>query len=420
VNDGGFGLANLPYGVCRHDGRTFCAVRVRDTAVDLAALADGGLLDVPKGVFATGTLNAFMALGPDVWQATRARLRAIDLEQAAVALDDVELLMPFAVADYADFYSSEHHARNMGLILRPGSPPLLPNWKRLPVGYHGRAATVVVSGTPVVRPRGIVAVPDGEPEWRPSGALDIELEVGAVLGVGNALGTRIAADDADHHVFGFVLLNDWSARDIQAYEYQPLGPFLGKSFATTVSPWVVPLDALRPFLVDGPPQDPPPAPYLRARRPWGIDASLSVVLDGSTIAATNLRHLYWSFAQQLAHLTGNGAATRTGDLLGSGTISGPEPGSFGSLMELTWRGRDPITLADGTVRTFLADGDTVTLTGRAGDGEGAVSFGECTGTIHPAPYDEEEPCPTTAASAPSPASATSSSPTVTGGTAPRS
>jgi fumarylacetoacetase len=266
----------------------------------------------------------------------------------------------------------------------------LPNWKHLPVGYHGRAGTVVVSGTAIPRPRGIVTTNDG-PRWRPSAALDIELELGTVVGAGSTLGQRVPVDHADRHIFGFVLLNDWSARDIQAYEYQPLGPFLGKSFATTISPWVVPLDAVRPFLVTGPAQDPEPEPYLRGARPWALDLSLEVALNGGVVSRSNATNLYWSVAQQLAHLTGNGASTRPGDLLGSGTISGPDPGSYGSLMELTWRGRDPISLPDGTTRTFLADGDTVVLSGRCGgpnDERGWVEFGPCAGTIEPCGSDD--------------------------------
>jgi fumarylacetoacetase len=391
--DDGFGVANLPYGVCRDGTRAFGAVRQGESVVDLDALQRAGLLTdlgLPPGVFSATSLNDFMALGPDVWAATRARILDLDLAPHAMPLRGLQMLLPIAVGDYADFYSSEHHARNMGAILRPGSEPLLPNWKRLPVGYHGRAGTVVVSGTPITRPRGIVTGADGTPTWRPSQTLDIELEVGTVIGCGSRLWSRIHVDEADLHVFGFVLLNDWSARDIQAFEYQPLGPFLGKSFATTISAWVVPIDAVRPFLTAGPVQDPSPEPYLQGHHPWAIDLSLDVELQGTTVSSTNAQHLYWSFAQQLAHLSGNGASTRTGDLLGSGTVSGPEPGSFGSLMELTWRGRDPLQLADGSRRTFLEDGDTVVLRGRCGgpqDQRGWVEFGECAGTVVPAPNE---------------------------------
>jgi fumarylacetoacetase len=399
-----FGPANLPYGTVhpRAGGPSRVVVRIGDHVVDLDAAQRAGLLppELPDGVFA-GTLNAFMATGRHTWQATRQRLldlltdeapRRSEVETCLLALDDVEVQLPFEVADYVDFYSSEHHARNMGLIFRPDAEPLLPNWKHLPVGYHGRSATVVVSGEPVPRPVGLTAAPGEVPARRPSRLLDIELELGAVVGTGNERGTRIAVDDAADHVFGFVLLNDWSARDLQAYEYVPLGPFLGKSFATTISPWVVTLDALRPFLASGPVQDPEPSPYLRGHGTWGLDLHLEVSLatpsmrgegEELVVCRTRFRDMYWTFAQQLAHLTGNGASARTGDLYGSGTVSGPEPGSYGSFMELTWRGRDPFTLPTGETRTFLEDGDTVTLSGWAGDGATRVGFGPCTGTILP-------------------------------------
>ncbi len=386
----GFGLDNLPFGVCRRGDRRFAAVRLGETAVDLDALQRAGGLDrveLPDGVFSEGSLNHYLSLGPDTWARTRATLQEADLDGVSVALDDVDMVLPVDVADYADFYSSEHHARNMGLILRPGSEPLLPNWKHLPVAYHGRAGTVVVSGTPIVRPRGLVTGADGEPYWCPTAVLDIELEVGTVVGVGSPLGGRIRPDAADRHVFGFVLLDDWSARDIQAFEYQPLGPFLAKSFATSISPWIVTLDAVRPFLRAGEPQVPKPAPYLQATRPWHLDLDLEVLLNGATISRTSFRHMYWSFAQQLAHLTGNGAGARTGDLLGSGTVSGPTGDSRGSLMEITWRGRDPLQLPDGSVRTFLEDGDTAVLRGWCGgpdDDRGWIDFGACAGTIIPA------------------------------------
>jgi len=397
-----FTLANLPYGVVRPDGDEPVAVatRVGDFVVDLSVLQATGLLDhvdgLPQGVFAYGSLNPFLACPPSVWRDTRARLtellsegtRHIDAVRFAVLpIDTVTPLLPIEVGDYVDYYSSSHHARNMGRILRPDADALLPNWTRLPVGYHGRAGTVIVSGEPVVRPRGLrPPAPGGaEPTYGPTELLDIEVEVGAVVGGSTQRGTSVAPDDAADLVFGFVLLNDWSARDIQAYEYVPLGPNLGKSFATTISPWVVTLDALRPYLVDSPVQDPPPAEYLRASQPWALDLCLEAALNGMTICSTDFAGMYWTFAQQLAHMTANGASIRPGDLFGSGTVSGPDPGSYGSLMELTWRGRDPITLEDGSTRTFLEDGDTVTLIGWAGDGATRVGFGGCTATIDPAP-----------------------------------
>jgi fumarylacetoacetase len=371
----GFGLDHLPYGVvrARDGGDAHVAVRVGDDVLDLRQVD----LPAPREVFAQGSLNDFMALGPGVWRDTRAAIRsAIESGASLLPLDHLESLLPVAVGDYVDFYSSIHHATNLGRIFRPDAEPLLPNWLHLPVGYHGRAGTLGVSGTPVRRPHGMVPDEDGVPRLMPTRALDIELELGFIVGVGSD--TPVAPDHAAEHVFGVVLVNDWSARDIQAFEYQPLGPFLGKSFATTTAAWVTPLEAL--LRVDPPPQDPVPDPYLRAARPWGIDIDLSVDLNGEQIAATNFREMYWTFAQQLAHMTINGATTRTGDLFASGTVSGPGERERGSLIEITWRGRDPLVLRDGTTRTFLNDGDQVTLRGRAG----AITLGECAGVIVPA------------------------------------
>lgn len=381
----GFGIENLPYGVVRaSESDPRVVVRLGDAVVDLAAADVGPRAGVDAGVFARPSLNDLLALGPDGWTAVRSAVRELvetggdALTAATHPLDDVEVMLPVEIGDYVDFYSSIHHATNLGRILRPDGEPLLPNWRHLPVGYHGRAGTVVVSGTEVARPAGLVDGASG-PVFTPTRALDIELEVGFVVG---AAGTRLAPDAADRHVFGAVLLNDWSARDIQAFEYQPLGPHLAKSFATTISPWVVPLDALRPFLVRPPVQDPEPAQYLRATQPWGLDLELRVALNGTEICATNFRDMYWTFAQQLAHMTVNGASTRSGDLYGSGTVSGAEERQRGSLIEITWRGRDQLTLDDGSRRTYLEDGDTVEITGWCGgDGRPSVSFGSCTGTI---------------------------------------
>jgi fumarylacetoacetase len=303
-----------------------------------------------------------------------------------VPLAEVALRMPFEVADYVDFYSSEHHAGNVGRIFRPDGEPLLPNWKRLPVGYHGRAGTVVVSGTPIVRPCGQRRPPGAdEPVYGPSVRLDIEVEVGFVVGAGSDLGTRVATDAYPDHVFGVVLLNDWSARDIQAWEYQPLGPFLGKSFATSISPWVVPLDALAAARVPAPEQEPAPLPYLKESDRYGYDLRLAVDWNGTLVAEPPFARMYWTPAQQLAHLTVNGASLRTGDLYASGTVSGPEKRHRGCFLELTWSGAEPVTLADGSTRTFLEDGDTVTIAGTAPGPDGrVVGLGEVTGTVHPA------------------------------------
>jgi fumarylacetoacetase len=348
----------LAYGVLREGG--VCA-RVGDAVVDLSGL---------DPVFAEPSLNAFMAKGPAFWRETAARV------ERGYELGSAELGMPFEVADYVDFYSSREHATNLGRILRPGSEPLLPNWLHLPVGYHGRAGTVVPSGTPIRRPRGQRRPPGADaPAFGPSVRLDIELEAGFVVGVPSRLGEPVPVERALDHVFGMVLVNDWSARDIQGWEYQPLGPFLGKSFATSVSHWVVPLAELIDRRVAGEPQEPEPLPYLR-EDPWAFDVPLEVELNGTVVARSNTRHLYWSAAQQIAHLTVNGASLRTGDLLATGTISGPGREERGSLVELSWNGSEPIELPDGSTRTFLEDGDEVVLRGEP--------LGEVRGRIDPA------------------------------------
>jgi len=301
-------------------------------------------------------------------------------------LDDVTLHLPVEVADYADFYASEDHATNVGKVFRPDNAALPPNWKHLSIGYHGRSGTVVVSGTDVVRPTGQRKGPnDPAPVFGPSIRLDIEAELGYVVGGATELGSRVSVDEAVDHLFGVVLLNDWSARDLQAWEYVPLGPFLGKSFATTVSAWVTPLEALDTARVPLPGQtDPQVLPYLRGDA-FGLDVHVEVALNGTVVSRPEHRVMYWSPAQMLAHLTVNGASLRDGDLFGSGTISGPEKGSRGSLLELTWNGTDPLQLPDGSTRGFLEDGDTVTMTAWAPGPDGArIGIAEATGTIRPA------------------------------------
>lgn len=339
---------SLAYGVVRPVGAEprVCA-RVDGRVVDLSGLG---------AEFARPSLNAFMALGRQAWGEAAAEIRTYDGPEGVG-----EPLLPFDVADYVDFYSSLAHATNLGRLFRPDSEALLPNWRHLPVGYHGRAGTVVVSGTPIRRPRGQRKAREAvDPVFGPSTQLDIELEIGFVVGSASRLGEPVAVDQALDHVFGLVLVNDWSARDIQAWEYIPLGPFLGKSFATSISAWVVPLDELEPLRTALPPQVPEPVGYLHAE-PWAYDLDLEVALNDAVVSRTSARHLYWSVEQQVAHLTVNGASLRTGDLLASGTISGPEPGSRGSLIELSWNGTKPIELADGSTRTFVDDGDEVVL-----------------------------------------------------------
>ena len=382
----GFGPEHLPYGVFRPGGEAArVGARLGDAILDLAALAADGLLPADPELFAQPSLNAFMAAGPDTWRSVRQALRALvsgpDAQPAAVPLDDVELLLPIEIGDYVDFYSSLEHASNVGRIFRPDSDPLPPNWRHLPVGYHGRSGTVVVSGTPIHRPCGQRRDADGAaPVYGPSTRLDIELELGFVIGVPTEHGEQVPVDRALDHVFGVVLLNDWSARDLQAWEYRPLGPFLAKSFATSISAWVTPLDAVLARRVRAAAQEPEPLPYLR-EDPWAFDIDLEVELDGATVARTNASHLYWSAAQQVAHMTVNGASLRVGDLFGSGTISGPGRDQRGSLLELSWNGEEPISLPDGSTRAFLEDGDEVVLRGRAGEG---VELGEVRGRIEPA------------------------------------
>jgi fumarylacetoacetase len=350
----------------------------------------GGVLDLAAsgrgGVFSKPSLNAFLAEGRRVWEAALARVAdLVEGGHDVVPLEEATLHLPFEVADYVDFYSSIEHATNLGRLFRPDADPLLPNWRHLPVGYHGRAGTVVVGGTPVVRPSGQAKGPDEPaPVFGPSRRLDLELELGFVVGVGSTLGLPVPTSAFREHVFGVVLVNDWSARDIQAWEYQPLGPFLGKSLATSISAWVTPLALLESRFVAPPAQDPEPLPYLRSPGDWALDIELEVDLSGTVVSRTNARNLYWTMPQQLAHATVNGASLRTGDLFASGTISGSDPGSEGSLIELTRNGAHPIMLGDGSTRSFLEDGDTIVLRGRAGD----VELGEVAGTILPArPYE---------------------------------
>jgi fumarylacetoacetase len=393
----GFGLENLPYGaVSRGGGPARPAVRIGDQALILEALAEVGMLgDLPPGVLAGPVLNPFLELGRPAWSATRARVTELlredapEREAAAAALvplSEVETRLPIAIGDYVDFYSSIEHASNVGRIFRPDAEPLLPNWRHLPVGYHGRASSVVTSGTPVRRPQGQLPPPEpgGAPRFGPSERLDIELELGFVTGPGNALGTSIPTSAAREHVFGFVLVNDWSARDIQRWEYVPLGPFLGKSFATSISPWIVPLEALEPYRVPAPAQDPEPLPYLRTDEDWALDVALEIAIapeggEETVVSRTNASGLYWTAPQQLAHATVNGTNVRPGDLYASGTISGADPDTRGSLLELTWGGRDPLPLTGGGERRFLEDGDEVVLRGTCGP----ISLGEVRGRILP-------------------------------------
>ncbi|SDS55415.1 fumarylacetoacetase [Actinopolymorpha singaporensis] len=388
-----FTVHNLPYGVFSlPDEEPRVGVAIGDHVLDLAPLAASEYADF-AGVFTVPSLNPFMALGSRAWHAVRHWVteRLTDeafrslVEPELVPADQVRLHLPFEVADYVDFYASEHHATRLGRLLRPNEPPLTPNWRHLPIGYHGRAGTVAVSGTPVLRPYGQHLAPGGTvPAFGPSTRLDLEAEVGFVVGTPTAAGQRVSVDEVRQYVFGVVLVNDWSARDLQAWEARPLGPFLGKSFRTSVSPWVVPLAALDAAALPPPAQDPAPLPHLRGSDDFGLDLDLEVSINDQVVARPRYADMYWTPAQMLAHLTSNGAALRTGDLLASGTVSGPGEGESGCLMELTAGGTKPLTLADGSTRAFLENGDVVTIRATApAPGGGRLGLGAVTGQIRP-------------------------------------
>jgi fumarylacetoacetase len=402
-----FPIQNLPYGVFSSgDGRApRIGVAIGDFVLDLWELEQEGRLNVGElGVFSASTLNPFMALGPKIWSRTRARISELlrhdnpelrdndELRRLAlVPMAQATLHMPVAVSGYTDFYSSKEHATNVGVMFRGKDNALQPNWLHMPIGYNGRASTVVVSGTKVRRPRGQLKPPGAElPSFGACKRLDFELEMGVVIGQPSAMGEMLDEKRAADMIFGFVLLNDWSARDIQQWEYVPLGPFQGKAFATSISPWIVTREALEPFRVQGPAQDPVPLPYLQQAQPNNYDLQLDVGLRAAQmkepmqICRTNFKYMYWSSVQQLVHHASSGCAMNIGDLLGSGTISGPEKDQRGSLLEISWNGTEPIELPGGIKRTFLEDGDTLSFHGWCqGDGY-RVGFGEVEGTILPA------------------------------------
>ncbi|MEU8615082.1 fumarylacetoacetase [Actinoplanes sp. NPDC048791] len=391
-----FGVATLPYGVfsTASDSRARVGVAIDDLILDLAAAVQRFAPELAP-VVAGPSLDTLLAAGPDAWSQVRALVTGWVADSAfaerfgpqLVPARDAVMHLPFTVADYVDFYASEQHATNLGRMFRPGQDPLTPNWKHLPIGYHGRAGTVIASGTDVVRPCGQRRGTDGEITFGPSRRLDIEAELGFVVGTPSSLGRPVPQTAFADHVFGICLVNDWSARDIQAWEYVPLGPFLGKSFATSISPWVVPLAALGSARVAPPERTVPLLPYLDDSRtpPWGLDVRLEVRLNGHVVSRPSSDGMYWTGAQMLAHLTANGASLRTGDLYASGTISGERPDQRGSLIELSWGGAEPLRLPDGTTRTFLEDGDEVVITASAPGPDGAViGLGEVRGRIRPA------------------------------------
>lgn len=400
-----FPLQNLPYGVFRTaNTEPRVGVAIGDQILDLALLASEQLLRCEPGVFARPALNDFIALGPDAWHDVRGQLSELlaasnrtlqgnaELrEKALVAQADAGMLLPVEIPGYTDFYSSKEHATNVGMLFRDPKNALLPNWSEMPIGYNGRASSVVVSGTPIRRPNGQIKLPDQErPVFGACRKLDLELETGFIVGVPNPLGEPIPCEEAERHIFGMVLLNDWSARDLQAWEYVPLGPFNAKTFATTISPWVVTMAALQPFRTAQPAQSPEPLPYLRHAGEHAFDITLEAQLkpegatQPTTIAQTNFKYMYWTMAQQLAHHTVSGCNTRVGDLMGSGTISGPTRDSLGSLLEATLNGREPLTLQTGERRAFIEDGDELTLRGWCQGAGYRVGFGACAGVILPA------------------------------------
>lgn len=399
-----FTIYNLPYGIYSNGGGIKKAgIAIGDQIVDLNYLHENGLLygiELPDGIFKKEVLNDFMKLGKPVWTALRNRLHELlaendeelkaHAENAFVKQSEVTMHLPVKVGDYTDFYSSEEHATNVGIMFRGKDNALMPNWKHIPVGYHGRASSIIVSGQPIHRPKGQTIPKDADqPVFGPTKLLDIELEMAFITGGSTELGESISTANAEDYIFGMVLFNDWSARDIQKWEYVPLGPFLGKSFASSISPWIVTMDALDYFRVDGPKQNPEVLPYLKFEGSRSFDINLDVFIkpqDGEEekISSSNHKYLYWNMAQQLAHQTVNGCNINPGDMYGSGTISGKEPDSYGSLLELTWAGNNPIQLKDGSERKFLLDHDTIVIKGYCEKDDIRVGFGEVRTEILPA------------------------------------
>lgn len=405
--DSDFPIQNLPFGIFKTRYLTAVAgVAIGNHVLDLVYLHENGFLyglDLPPGIFNQRYLNDFISLGKTKAREVRERISELlraDYDElknnvaareiALIPMSEVQMMMPIRVPNYTDFYSSEEHATNVGSMFRDPKNALLPNWKHLPVGYHGRPSSIVVSGTPIHRPKGQLKPVETEPPiFSPSRKLDFELEVAFITCTETKLGQVISAKDAEDSIFGFVLFNDWSARDIQQWEYVPLGPFLGKNFGSTISPWIVTMDALEPFRVKGPEQHPHVLPYLSVEGNKNFDIRLEVLIqpngsDATTVCRSNFKYMYWNVNQQLAHHTVNGCNIQVGDVYASGTISGPSPGSYGSMLELSWNGQKPLTMPDGTERKFIEDGDTVIMKGLAEKDGVRIGFGECKGKILPA------------------------------------
>lgn len=406
-NDSDFPIQNIPFGVfIPEDDFTTIGTRIGDTAIDLAAFHQLGYFkdieELPDDIFLQDTLNDFITLGRPMWRRVRNRIAEVfdanndELKnneehkaQILFPVDKVQMLLPVFTQDYTDFYSSMEHAENVGTMFRGKENALMPNWKHLPVGYHGRSSSIIVSGEDIHRPLGQMKPADADtPVFGPSKLLDFELEMGFITSDGKHLGERITTDEAEDYIFGMVLFNDWSARDIQAWEYVPLGPFLGKNFASSMSPWVVTLDALEPFRTASPEQDPEPFDYLKTTGDRTFDIQLQTIIQPengaeNVVCESNFKYLYWNISQQLAHHTVNGCNINAGDLMASGTISGPDEKSYGSMLELTWRGANPITLNDGSERKFINDGDTVIMRGYCKNEKVRIGFGEVRSKVLP-------------------------------------
>ncbi|MCH1472471.1 MAG: fumarylacetoacetase [Bacteroidia bacterium] len=398
-NNSDFTIHNLPYGVFIRDNKPTPGIAIGDSIIDLNAAAKCGLfksLEFNSNVFESDVLNDFIACGKDAWSSLRSFITTEltsqgelfeNKDKILVDRKSTQMCLPIQIGDYTDFYSSIEHATNLGKLFRPNSEPLLPNWRHIPVGYHGRASSIVISGTPIRRPQGQMKPPSEEkPIFGHSKRLDIELEMAYIIGSPTKLGESIAVEDAEDHIFGKVIFNDWSARDIQGWEYVPLGPFLGKNFASTISPWIVTMEALEPFRCESIKQDPPVLPYLQYDGNKNFDIQLEVGItpqeeEETVISRSNFKFMYWNMAQQLAHHTVNGCNVNVGDVMASGTISGRDANSYGSLIEISKGGKEPIQLKNNKERTFLEDGDSVTIRAWCQKGDIRIGFGECEGTI---------------------------------------
>tara|TARA_R110002050_G_scaffold16019_2_gene48942 strand:- start:35663 stop:36952 length:1290 start_codon:yes stop_codon:yes gene_type:complete len=404
--DSDFPIQNIPFGVfLTRDDVITIGTRIGDYAIDLGALHQLGYFkDIPltDDIFLQDTLNDFISDGKKTWRLVRNRISEIfDEENEALreredhkkvvlfTMDEIEMQLPVQIGDYTDFYSSKEHATNVGTMFRDPNNALLPNWLHIPVGYHGRSSSIVPSGTPIRRPMGQTMPPDAEqPVFGPSKLVDFELEMAFITTDANALGEPIPVDEAEDYIFGMVLFNDWSARDIQKWEYVPLGPFLAKNFASSISPWIVTMDALQPFKVESPKQSPEPLPYLQQteKKTYNINLEVAIITENgvaTTVTKSNFKYMYWTMAQQLAHHTVNGCNVNSGDMMGSGTISGPTPDSYGSMLELSWGGKNPITLNDGSTRKFIEDNDTVSIKGFCQKNGVRIGFGEVSTKLLP-------------------------------------